>query len=39
MNYAMIAYIMGIIMNAEAALMLLPLAVSLLYRDGSAFRS
>ena len=36
MNYAMIAYIMGIIMNAEAALMLLPLAVSLLYRDGSA---
>lgn len=34
MNYAMISYIMGVIMNAEAALMMLPLAVSLLYRDG-----
>ncbi len=34
MNYAMISYVMGIIMNAEAALMLLPLAVSLIYQDG-----
>ena len=37
MNYAMIAYIMGIIMNAEAALMLLPLVVSLIYQDGCVF--
>ncbi len=34
MNYAMIFYIMGIIMNAEAALMLFPLTVSLIYSDG-----
>ena len=34
MNYEMIAYLMGIIMNVEAALMLLPLTVSLIYGDG-----
>ena len=34
MNYEMIAYLMGIIMNVEAALMVLPLTVSLIYGDG-----
>ena len=34
MNYRMVVYLMGWVLNIEAFLMLLPCAVSLLYRDG-----
>ena len=34
MNYEMIAWLLGIIMNVEAGLLLLPSLVSLIYRDG-----
>ena len=36
MNYAMIRYILGTILKAEALLMCLPALVSLWYRDGDA---
>ena len=37
MNYSVILYITGWILNAEAALMTLPLLISLIYREKSGF--
>ncbi len=37
MNYKMIAYMMGHIMKLEAALMCLPLAVAIIYREGEYY--
>lgn len=37
MNYAMISYIIGWVLNIEAAFMLLPCAVALIYKEKSGF--